>query len=432
MITITIDNSYSQVTGLKLDEFNALRKVLSYSTDAQAAYFAGGHPRVKYMIDKKGYFPTGLLSRVKEHFKATNIAIVDKRVKPPLGRPLAMKPGFTPYADQNEALEKALRYSSGVITMPTGTGKSLVIALIAARFNLKTLIVVPNLEIKHQLIRGLKDALTDISKITVENIDAKYLQTSKGYDVLIIDEAHHVAASTYQRLNKTAWKGIYYRLFLTATPFRNNDEETLLFEGIAGSVIHRLSYANAVKRGYIVPVEAYYIESPKQITDAYTWQQVYKELVINNDARNTLLAALIASLQGVGASTLILVKEIAHGALLSELTGVAFANGQDEETRSYIHQFNSGKIKCLIGTEGVLSEGVDTKPCEFVVIAALGKAKSAFMQKVGRAVRTYPGKESAKVILIKDNSHKFTKAHFKAQCKILLDEYGVEAVKLEV
>jgi superfamily II DNA or RNA helicase len=107
------------------------------------------------------------------------------------------------------------------------------------------------------------------------------------------------------------------------------------------------------------------------------------------------------------------------------MTGIPFANGQDEESRDFIRQFNSGGIKALIGTTGVLGEGVDTKPCEIVIIACLGKAKSAFMQQVGRAVRTYPGKESAKVVIIKDASHKFLSRHYAAQVAILKEEYGV-------
>lgn len=431
-MTITIDNSYSQVTGINLETFNVLRKELSYSVNQQAAYFAGGHrPAVKYMIDKKGFFPTGLLYRVVA-LLPNSITFIDKRVRPAACPPQSLPPDIKPYPDQVQALKRAIAAGHGIISMPTGSGKSLVIALIAAAFNLKTLVVVPNLEIKKQLLAGLKTTMLNTAKVTVENIDSNALGRLQGYDVLIIDEAHHVAARTYQKLNKAAWKGIYYRFFLTATPFRNNDEEMLLFEGIAGKVIHKLTYLDAVKRGYIVPVEAYYIEVPKQSTDAYTWQEVYKELVINHTVRNNLIASLLASLQGAGAYTLCLVKEIAHGEILSQLTGIPFANGQDEDTRKHIQQFNKGKIKALIGTEGVLSEGVDTKPCEFVIVAALGKAKSAFMQKVGRAVRVYPGKESAKIVLIKDRSHKFTLTHFNAQAKILLQEYNVKPVKLEI
>src|SRR6185295_4275346 len=109
-----------------------------------------------------------------------------------------------------------------------------------------------------------------------------------------------------------------------------------------------------------------------------------------------------------------------------------FANGQDDTTRHYIKKFNNRELLSLVGTTGILGEGVDTKPCEYVIIAGLGKAKSAFMQQVGQAIRTYPGKETAKIILIKDKSHKFLLRHFNTQVRILKEEYGVTPMKLEL
>jgi superfamily II DNA or RNA helicase len=54
------------------------------------------------------------------------------------------------------------------------------------------------------------------------------------------------------------------------------------------------------------------------------------------------------------------------------------------------------------------------------------------MQQCGRGFRRYEDKESCKIILIKDSSHKWTKQHFKAQCKILEEEYGVIPLKINV
>ena len=176
-------------------------------------------------------------------------------------------------------------------------------------------------------------------------------------------------------------------------------------------------------------MEAYYLEVPKTVTEAFTWAQVYSELVVNNDKRNDMICYLALSLS---VPTLILVKEVAHGELLSHQSGIAFANGKDEESRRYIQDFNSGTIKKLIGTEGIIGEGVDTKPCEFVIIAGLGKAKSALLQKVGRCVRNDGVKESGKVILFRDTSHKFTLKHFNEQRKIIKEYYGVTATKIEI
>lgn len=428
VITITIDNSYSKIEGLTPSQEKELRSLLSYTINAQSAYFGRGYVRKKSLLSKRREFPTGLLRRLNSFLIPTHkgpFRIIDKRHRPRANGISALTKA---YDWQIAAVLKALDARRGIISAPTGTGKSRVISLISQEINLRTLVVVPSLEIKKQLgeaVKGLKN-------VSVENIDNPRLKDMTDFDVLIIDEAHHVAAKTYQKLNKTAWTKIYYRFFLTATPFRNDTEEQLLFESIAGEVIYKLDYQTAIKEGYIVPIEPYYLEIPKQPTDAYTYREVYNELVINHEARNREIGNILLRLQDGLASTLCLVKEVQHGRILSDLTGVPFACGEDEYSRQYISQFKQGKIPVLIGTTGILGEGVDTKPCEYIVIAGLGKAKSHFMQQVGRAVRKYPGKESAKVILIKDRSHRFLMRHFNEQKKILLDEYGVVPVKLEI
>lgn len=437
MITIDVDNSHSKIQGLSPEQFKKLRELLSYQIDPQAAYFSKAWNRTKYCIDKYGVFPTGLLNRVKAFIDAwydSESPVVLKDVRNPTKRlvePLKLKlNGINPYPDQVKASDMASRTPRGGIVAPTGTGKSLIIALIAAQHT-KTLVIVPSLEIKNQLKESLAAMLPKASHVDVENIDSKSLKAIKhNYTCLIIDECHHAAAKTYQDLNKTAWKRIYYRYFLTATFYRNQDNEQLLFEGICGEVIHQVTYKQAIQQGYIVPVEAYYIELPKRQTEGYTWAEVYKDLVVRNPHRNQVIADMLVTLKGASRSTLCLVKEIAHGKILSDLTGVPFVNGEDEESRSYIKEFNSGKLKALIGTTGVLGEGVDSKPAEYIMIAGLGKAKSAFMQQIGRGVRRYKDKESCKVILFKDSSHKFTLRHFKEQIKILKEEMDIPCLKI--
>lgn len=436
MVTLVIGNSYSQLVGLTPTSFKRLRKVLSYTPDAKASYFAGGFPpKVKYLIDAKGFFPTGLSSRVADWARKERISITPILLNTPpvkLVKQGKLHASIKPYPAQYDAVNNAMRVGRGTISMPTGTGKSMVISLIIEAMKMRTLIVVPSLEIKKQLTKSIEDALGTLANITIENIDSKALQTATDYDLLIVDEAHHVAAKTYHKLNKDVWTKIRYRFFVTATPFRNQNEEQLLFEGIAGRVIYSLDYHKAVANRYIVPVEAYYIEMPKKILDEYTWTKVYSDLVVNNKERNEAIAALTVRLNAERKSTLVLVKEIKHGKILAKLTGLSFANGQDEGTRHLIQKFNNEEIRVLIGTEGILGEGVDTKPCEYVIIAGLGKAKSAFMQKVGRGVRTFKDKESCKIILIKDKSHKFCNRHFNEQCAILLEEYGIKPIKIDI
>lgn len=429
MIQIEVNNSYSRVTGLDPIQFKKLKNVLSYQLPAYPSYISRTYKR--YLIDDRGNFPTGLLNRTIEAVRVWEVpVIVDKRVVPKPFCYTIFNTSFPiPYSVQVEAMRAAVRAHRGGIVMPTGTGKSLVMAMIIRKLRVKTLVVVPTLEIKKQLQESFDSLFSDSSFITVANADSV---PDGDYSCLIIDECHHSAAKTYQKLNRTKWKNIYYRFFLTATYFRSQENEHLLFEGICGESIYKLSFKKALAKLIICPVEAYYFDVPVKKTDAYKWNEVYSDLVVHNEARNNILYDLLRRLSEEGVPTLCLVKEIAHGKLLSRLTGIPFVNGGDDDSRQFIKDFNAGHKKCLIGTTGILSEGIDTKPCEYVIVAGLGKAKSNFMQSIGRAVRTYPGKESAKIIIFRDRSHKFTLRHFNAQSKILEEEYGVKVYELNM
>lgn len=427
MITIKVGNSYSKITGLSAKQEKELSKELSYVVGGSSAYFSGYGPKTRSLLSKRGEFPTGLQDRVTVWLTKNRLtrSVSHNGAKPMRNKQLHYGDA---YQWQRDALTETYIYSRGGIRAPTGSGKSRCMGMIAESFNIKTLWIVPSLEIKKQTI----ESWGHLKNVTITNIDDPKLEKMTDFDMLLIDECHGVAAKRYHKLNKITWTGIFYRYCFSATTFRNDPEETLLYESIAGQNIYELSYNEAVKNKYIVPIESYYIESPKQKTDAFTYREVYDELVINNTPKNHLIAKLLTSLHSSGKSTLCLVREVEHGKILSELTGLPFINGADEDSRKYLKHFNQGSLKVLIGTTGIIGEGVDTKPCEYVLIAGSGKAKSQFMQACGRAVRTYPGKESAKIILIQDKSHKFLTRHFSAQKSILKEEYNSKPEKLDV
>lgn len=433
MIVINIGNSYSKISGLSSEEHAHLKKLLSYKIDPQAAYFSGSFKTTRTLLGTRGDFPTGLLNEVREwsrlHFEAVHV--VDSRTFPQRqGKLFDLTLGVTPYLEQNEAVEACIRRQRGTVSAVTGSGKSLMMAMLVNRLQLRTMIIVPNLALKAQLSKTFTEYFGSLKNITIKNIDDPSLMNEKNYDVLIVDEAHHVAAKTYRNLNKKAWTSICYRFFFTATPYRTKEEELMLMQSISGEVVYELGYGAAVASNMIVPVEAYYVECPRVDTDGYTWSEVYSDLVVNNEGRNKIIKDLMHSLQGQHVLTL--VKEIKHGEWLKAISGTVFANGQDEYSKEYITQFSDGGIKSLIGTTGVMGEGVDCKPAEWVIIAGLGKSKGAFLQHVGRGIRKYPGKQSCKIIIFKDSSHRWSLAHFKAQVKYLKEVYGVKPIKLDV
>lgn len=395
--------------------------------------FRGHWHRSRPLIDRYGRFETGLLYIAEEYLKKGKLRHErhDARERPPLRDPLPIHLGaVVPRPEQLEAVEAAARDHRGIIVAPTGFGKSVVAALLIARFGVQALVVVPTLALKHQLTEDLRrffgDKLFD-TLIQVENVDAIDPKKPAYADLVIIDEFHHSGAMTYRKLNKHAWKSVYYKFGLTATPFRSQDHERLLLEGVLSKVIYRVTYKTAVEKGYVVPVEAYYIDLPKIDVEGVTWAEVYRELVVRRKDRNEIIRGLLVDLSG--RSTLCLVKEIKHAAEIHP--EFPFAHGEDGQASAMINWFNKGGLS-LIGTTGVLGEGVDTRPAEYVIIAGLGKSKNAFMQQVGRAFRRFPGKESCKIILFRDQSHRWMLEHFRAQCEYLKEEYGVKPVKLKL
>lgn len=428
-MTLTIDNSFSNIGQLDPKQFASLREVLSYLDNPQASYFSNDHMGGKrYLLDKKGNFPTGCLYLVQGWIARQRLEVTTKdlrKVPKRLAGSATYAYPFPPYEAQSQAALACINHHRGIIVAPTGVGKSMIVALIVAALNVRTLIVVPGLELKHQLTASLREIFgSAVGKtIVVENIQALDPKKPAPFDCVIIDEFHHAASKSYRDLNKKAWGGIYYRFGLTATPFRSQEHEKLLLESVLSKVIYQVPYAAAVKSGFIVPMLAYTLTVDRQECETNHWQTCYKQLVVNNEARNRLICATMIAI--APASTLCLVKEIAHGNTLAEMSGVPFANGEDEGSKELIRAFAAGRIPALIATTGVCGEGVDTKAAEHIIIAGLGKSRPAFMQQVGRGFRRWPGKEYCRVWLFLDKSHKWTKAHYKEQVCTLLEEYGV-------
>lgn len=442
MILLTVGNSVSQISGLSSAQFAEVKRLLSYKLPNA---YASGSPRYPYrsLLSKRGEFPSGLLYLLEQYLGKFPHEVRDTRKRPitpknALGSIFIPGSYPTPYPEQIDAAAAAVNAHRGIISAVTGCGKSLMIGLLYDFLRVSTLVVVPSLELKKQLTASFMTWFgpDHVGKtLHVQNVDALDPNKPADVDCVVLDEYHRSAARTYRKLNQKAWKDVYYRFGFTATPFRSNDDERLLLESILSKVIYTLDYRTAVAKGYIVPVEAWYVDLPKQEIqgDETNWRSVYSELVVNNKKYHEIVTKLLSRFLAQGIPTLCLVKEIQHGRVLSESTGVDFANGEDSDnTRINILRFNLGEIKALIGTSGILGEGVDTRLAEIVIIAGGGKAKTQFMQQIGRGLRTYPGKTACWVVIFKNSSHKWLRKHFNEQVKILREEYGVVPGRLEI
>lgn len=81
---LEIGNSTCKISEMTPQQFADLRDLMSYSMDAQAQHFSRNYNPKKYLLDKKGIFPTGLLYIVQQYVYSTGCQVTaeDKRVQP--------------------------------------------------------------------------------------------------------------------------------------------------------------------------------------------------------------------------------------------------------------------------------------------------------------------------------------------------------------
>ena len=153
----------------------------------------------------------------------------------------------------SEAFE---HHRSVMVQMPTGTGKTVVLAELVKRLKmknegLKILIVAHRRELVEQIKATIKRMKMDSRNIKVESIQT----ISRRIDALdfipslvVIDEAHHALAKTYKMMWET-WPDAKF-LGLTATPCRLNGKGfTDLFEVLLSS----LTVPEFIKKGVLAP-----------------------------------------------------------------------------------------------------------------------------------------------------------------------------------
>ena len=129
------------------------------------------------------------------------------------------------------------RHDSVMVQMPTGTGKTHVLAAIVGLFLKKNVCVVAH---RRELVSQIKDTLArffpdlDPEKIQVTSIQwlsRHYREIKEKPSLIVIDEAHHALAETYAEVLNAYPKA--KKMGLTATPYRMNGKGfTDLFDAL--------------------------------------------------------------------------------------------------------------------------------------------------------------------------------------------------------
>ena len=221
----------------------------------------------------------------------------------------------------------------------TGVGKTITAATDAKAVGGRTLFLVNALKLASQAKETFakvwpeatlgeytgsqKDMTQTVIFATVQSISKDLEKFSPtDFDYLIVDECHHAAANTYQKI--FTYFHPKFILGLTATPERSDGEDMLeLFQNVA----HKMDLKTAVERGILVPIRCIRVKTNIDLTDVringikYNSQDLESKLFIPE--RNQLIVDTYLKYVN-GKKTVIFCASVDHAAEIAKYQPMAY------------------------------------------------------------------------------------------------------------
>ncbi|MDE7262931.1 MAG: DEAD/DEAH box helicase [Oscillospiraceae bacterium] len=213
------------------------------------------------------------------------------------------------------------------------------------------------------------------------------------FDVIVVDEAHHVLSDGYQRVLEHF--GAAKVLGVTATPDRGDMRDLgQYFEHLA----YEYTLPRAVKDGYLCPIKAVTIPLKLDLSGVGVQAGDFKNSDIDT-ALDPYLQQIAGEMRNYcqGRKTVVflpLVKTSQKFRDILERNGfrAAEVNGGSQDRAQVLADFDSGKYDVLCNSM-LLTEGWDCPSVDCVVVLRPTKVRSLYSQMVGRGTRLFPGKE---------------------------------------
>jgi len=381
-----------------------------------------GIPRkVRSYTEENGnlVLPRGFLSRLGALSSSVGLTLVCK------DNTKRFEPQYPPqklemWDYQEPWITSLLSSPQGVGIAPPGSGKTIMGLEAYARLGQ------PCLWITHtgRLVRqtrarardflGIETGIIGKGKSQIEHFTVGMVQTlirrdleelRDTFGMIIVDECHHVPASTFFTVASAF--NARYRIGLTATPYRDDGLEPLIFQTLGPPLAYldkevlrsqgRLMTPTVIRR----PTSFFFPYNPsnrrfnyKALVDAQA-EDTKRNIQITTDV-------IVESTLSENNVCIVLVGRIAHGETLLEmispiLPGVDFVHSKMSFKKSdaILDSFETGKIQVLIATYRMLAEGFDYQPANRLFLTAPYKGRTLIEQACGRIERTFLGKIDA-------------------------------------
>lgn len=314
-------------------------------------------------------------------------------------------------------------YKSGkkapLLVLPTGAGKTVTfchMAKAASERGKRVWILVHRIELLKQTLAALIHAGVDCAVVhpdypqnamrlvqvaSVQTISRR-LNRFERPDFIIIDEAHHATASTWQTIIGYAPSALL--LGVTATPVRADGAG---LGKIFDELIEGVSVSQLIELGYLVPPIIY---APERRIDLSEVKQV------RGDYDQDSLIQLFDKPSITGDAVAAYTKHCAHAPAVAFCINVAHAEHVAESFRAsgfraeavdgsmdaarreaILNGLADGSVE-VVTSCNIISEGTDIPAITCAILLRATKSESLYIQQVGRALRPAPRKTKAIIL----------------------------------
>lgn len=336
---------------------------------------------------------------------------------------------------QQEALDAMLEAESAgisrqLVVLPTGAGKTVLFAHlpVVRKNSLPMLVLAHRAELLNQAkakIESMNPDLSvalekaqnkagrvDIVVASVQTLGRGNSSRIEGFEdtyfrSIIVDEAHHAAANSYQKI-LNYFKPDYV-LGVTATPQRSDSVRLI---DIFDEIVYYKSIEDLINEGWLCPLVGYRVKTETDISEVEVVNGDYKQeqlaAAIDNPGRN---ASIVNAFMDLAAAkkTVVFAANIAHARNLAASFAaqtraqvrIVLGETVDEEREQILKDFKLGKVQVIINV-GVLTEGFDEPGIEAIILARPTRSSLLYTQIVGRGTRLNDGKLNCMIIDVAD------------------------------
>ncbi|MBU47807.1 MAG: hypothetical protein CL920_03845 [Deltaproteobacteria bacterium] len=348
-----------------------------------------------------------------------------------------------PFPHQEEMLE-ALRlerqqgHTKNLVVAATGTGKTIVAALDYRELRkqgYETLLFVAH---RQEILRQsqqtfqltLKEGtfgelLTANYKpnrwqhvfASVQSLHEDTLQqiASEHFDIVIVDEFHHAAAPTYERILQHF--SPKFLLGLTATPERADGKSIL--EWFDERVAAELRLWKALDQGLLCPFQYFGIGGApdlasqkwtrgrydaKDVSQLYSTDHMFIKRILQEVSKKVadpLKMRALGFCVDVTHATL-MAERFTHAGIPAKAVS---AHTSMTDRNQILRELSSGQINCIFSVD-LFNEGVDLPDVDTVLFLRPTESATIFLQQLGRGLRRSPNKDCLTVLDFIGNAHK--------------------------